>query len=970
MQGPRLTCWRLRVSPMVPFALALGLVAIGSQAAAQSLASGSLSGRVSDESGATMPGVTVTLTSPALQLPQLLATTAADGAYRFVDLPPGLYRIRYELSGFTTVVREEVRLNVGFAARIDITLKVGSLEESVTVSGQSPVIDVTTTSGSTNFTKETLQTIPTTRSMWQVLAMAPGVRPAGTPDVGGSQLGLQQGYKNYGTSGQVTPQLEGINTRQAEGSAGFFYDYAALEEAQVKAVGNEAEVALPGTNWIAIVKSGGNDFHGGYFASGDHSKLQGHNLDDALRAQGITTGSSLRYVWDLGGDLGGRVVRDTLWFYGALRDQKRSNNVIGYIQDAGTDKRYGTGDDVPGYIDLSLTNQTAKGTYQASKSYKVVGFYQRNLKYEPQSTADRFTPFEATYDYSFPTRATKGELQATPTDRMLFNVLFGRQWYDADRYPQPGTDVPGNPRRMDRETGFVTGPNPTQLRPRSRWQSTGSVSLFPEAFLGGTHSFKLGYQLYFEKVGTAWPNMKSGDYLLVYDKVSGVSHQPVEIQTLNHPILSPSGLERQGSLYVQDKWTVRRLTFNMGLRWDRYHAFVGEQTKVAGTFGNAGDFPTVDVVTWKSIAPRIGTSWDVAGNGKTVVKATYGLFNWAPTEDFAGNFNQNTLTTTTYRWRDADGNNDYTPGEVNLNVSGADFITVAGATNNLVNPDLREALTHEVSLGVERELMANFSVRALYVYKVNRDQNSSVNILRPYSAYNIPITRRDPGPDGVLNTQDDGGRVTFYDYDAAFRGGRFVQTQWVNRPDGRDDLYNSLEVTLNKRMSKRWDALASFGATRSHRFIVGNPQSPNDEFFPLDETWDWQFKLIGSYQFPRGITASTFFQSLAGDPLQRTYLFRATDPDGGTPLRQLTTATLPLEAFGARRKPTLNTLNLRAAKRFSLPRNQRLQVDFDLFNALNQNSATTISTVSGPTFGAISVIVPPRIARVGVTYGF
>jgi hypothetical protein len=969
---PQTTCssqWRLHAARLACGLLTYVLLGV-SPARAQSVGSGSISGRVTDETGATMPGVAVTVTSPALQLPQVLSTTTADGTYRFVDLPPGLYRIRYELSGFNAVVREDIRLNVGFAARIDISMKIGTLEESVTVSGQGPVIDVTTTSGSTNFTKETLETIPTTRSMWQVLAMAPGVRPAGTPDVGGSQLGVQQGYKNYGTTGQVTPQLEGINTRQSDSTAGFFYDYAALEEAQVKAVGNEAEVALPGTNWIAIVKSGGNDFHGAYFASGDHSRLQSDNIDDALRAQGINTGSSLRYVWDLGGDLGGRVIRDRLWFYGALRDQARANNVIGYLRDAGPDKRYGTADDTPGFTELSLTNQTAKGTYQASKSYKLVGFYQRNLKYEPQSDASRFVPFESTYDYAFPTRATKGELQATPSDRLLFNVLFGRQWYDANRYPQSGTDVPGNPRRMDRETGFITGPNPTQLRPRSRWQSTGSVSMFPRGSFAGTHSIKAGYQLYFEKVGTAWPNMASGDYLLVYDRVNGVSHQPVEIQTLNHPILSPSGLERQGSLYVQDRWTVNRVTLNLGLRWDRYHAFVGEQTKVKGVFGNEGVFPQVDVVTWKSVAPRAGMSWDVAGNGKSVVKATYGLFNWAPTEDFAGNFNQNTLTTTIYRWRDVDGNNDYTPGEVNLNINGSDFLSVTGATNNVINPNIREPRTHEVSLGLERELMANFSARLLYVYKKVLDQNSSVNVLRPYSAYNIPITRRDPGPDGVLGNADDAGRVTFYDYDPAFRGSQFVQTQWVNRPDGHDDAFSSVEMTLNKRMSKRWDALASFGATRNHRWIVGNPQSPNDEFFPLDETWDWQFKLIGSYQLPYGVTASTFFQSLAGDPLQRTYVFRAADPDGGTPLRQVATVTLPLEQFGARRKPTLNTLNLRASKRWSFRRSQRFQVDFDLFNALNQNSATTISTVSGPTFGAISVIVPPRIARFGVTYGF
>ncbi len=391
-----------------------------------------IEGRVTDETDALLPGVTVSISSPALQLRQLVDVTEADGQFKFVDIPIGIYRVQYALSGFTTVVREDIRLNSGFVARLDTTMKVGAVEESVTVSGQSPVVDLATTAGITNFTKEMLQTVPNTRSMWQVLAMAPGVRPAGTPDVGGSQLGIQQGYKNYGTTGQVTPQLEGINTRQASGTAGFFYDYAALEEAQVKAVGNDAEVALPGTNWVAIVKSGGNQFRGQYFFSGEHSSMQSNNIDDALRADGVTTGNALRYVSDLGADLGGRIVRDKLWFYGALRDQRRQNEVIGFADAPGPDGRYGTADDVQGFQDLVLTNQTIKGTYQTTPKYKLIGFFQRNLKDEPQSTASRTVPLEATYDYDFPTNATKGELQATPTSRLLLNFVGGRQWYDAN----------------------------------------------------------------------------------------------------------------------------------------------------------------------------------------------------------------------------------------------------------------------------------------------------------------------------------------------------------------------------------------------------------------------------------------------------------------------------------------------------------------------------------------------------------
>ncbi len=933
------------------------LLFIGS--ASGQVGTATIEGRVTDETHATLPGVTVTVSSPALQLRQLVDLTEGDGQFQFVDIPIGVYRVQYSLSGFTTVIREDVRLNSGFVARLDATMKVGAVEESVTVSGQSPVVDLATTAGVTNFTKEMLQTVPNTRSMWQVLAMAPGVRPAGTPDVGGSQMGIQQGYKNYGTTGQVTPQLEGINTRQASGTAGFFYDYAALEEAQVKAVGNDAEVALPGTNWVAIVKSGGNQFHGQYFFSGEHSSMQSNNIDAALRADGVTTGNALRYMTDAGADLGGRIVRDKLWFYGALRDQRRQNEVIGYADAPGPDGRYGTSDDVQGFQDLILTNQTIKGTYQATSKYKLIGFYQRNLKDEPQSTASRTVPLEATYDYDFPTNATKGELQATPTSRLLLNFVGGRQWYDANRYPQAGTDVPGNPRRFDRLTGILTGPNPVQLRPRSRWQTTGTMTYLPESLFGGDHSLKAGYQLFWESVGTAWPTTPSGDYRLVYD---GTPSRPAELEAYNNPVLSPVNKETQSSAFVQDRWNLGRFTVNMGVRFDQYHAFVDEQVKEQGTFGTSGSLPYVDVLTWRSVVPRFGVAWDASNDGKTVVKATYGLFSHVMTEDFSGDYNKNTRVTYRYRWADPDGNNDYTPGEVNLALNNNPaFLGVTGATNNILNPDLQQPVTHEVSLGLERELMANFSAKVLYVFKRQNNLYETENILRPYSAWNVPVTRPDPGPDGVVGTADDAGPVTFYDFAAAYAGAAFVGNSPLNTAEDRDERFDTIELTLNKRMSSKWDLLASYSATKNHRWISAIPGSPNDEFFPLDETWDRQFKLVGTYRFPLDVYTSVFYQYLDGDPLQRTYIFRSV-PQAGT-------VTLRLEPFGASREPGLNVLNLRVAKRLSFG-TKRVDFDVDLFNALNGNSATAITTASGPTFGDVTVIVPPRVLRLGVTFAF
>lgn len=947
--------------------LVLLLFASASTASAQSVASGAIQGRLVDENGAALPGVTVTLTSPALQMPQLTTTSDGEGAYRFIDLPAGTYAVKYELAGFQVVVREGLRLNVGFVAKVDVTMKLGGLQETITVSGQTPVVDASTTTGSTNFTKETLAAIPTTKSMWQILAMTPGVRMT-DHDVGGSKIGQQIDYRNYGTFGQVTPMIEGINTRQDTTRAGFYYDYNALEEAQVKAVAADAEVALPGTTWVAVVKSGGNDFHGSGAIAGESSALQSNNIDDALRAQGISAANSTKWITDSSADLGGRIIMDKLWFYTAWHDQRRHSNLLGFVKAPGPDGVYLTGDDVPAVAIASLTNQTVKLSYQPSAAYRVIGFYQRNAKFDNADAADRFHPLEAAPVLNFVPRAAKIELQGSPSKSVLINVLGGRQYYLSARDPQPGSDRPGNPSRLFRETGLFTGPAEPLHRPRERWQTTGSVSVFPNGTFLGHHALKAGYTVYYERMGREYVNKQAGNYLLVYDKVGQISSQPVEIQTFNYPIQAVKNRMAEFSGYVKDSWTIARLTANIGVRLERYHSFIGAQTKEQGQFGSAGTFDPIDVLTWVSAAPRVGLAYDVTGNGKTVVKATYGWFNHTMGDDYAEPYNRNGLVTTTYRWRDPDGNNDYTPGEVNLDTNGPDFLGISGSANNINNTALRQPITHELSAAFERELMPNFGARLLYVYKRQVRLFDTVNVLRPYSAFNIPIRRRDPGPDGVLNTADDGGFVTIDDYDAAYRGTRFVGNERLNA--GAPDSYNNIEATINKRTSHNWDAIASFLATKNHRQLKLIPESPNDEPFRVDTTWDWQFKAEGSYHLPKNARVAFFYEHYSGKALQRTYVFRSADPDSGTPLRQLSTVTLRLEPLGARRLPQQKLLNFRLSKFIELGRGRKFTIDADLFNALNSNVALDAVPASGPSFGKITSIVPPRIGRLGVTFSF
>jgi hypothetical protein len=246
---------------------------------------------------------------------------------------------------------------------------------------------------------------------------------------------------------------------------------------------------------------------------------------------------------------------------------------------------------------------------------------------------------------------------------------------------------------------------------------------------------------------------------------------------------------------------------------------------------------------------------------------------------------------------------------------------------------------------------------------------SSINIKRPYSAYDIPLNRRDPGPDGVLNNADDGGTVTIYDYNAAYRGAAFVGNQQFNRPSDRSDVFHTVEFTLNRRSVGRWGGSTSFSATKNHRYLVGIPSSPNDDYFPIDERWTWGYKVSGSYRFPYDISFSGVFDVQPGLLGQRTNIFRATDPDGGPPLRQLSTVTLRLEPYGEQVGPMRPSANLRLSKFIQLKKGQ-LQLSIDALNAFNTNAFWAMTFASGPTFGYGTAFTSPRALQFGVAYEF
>ena len=947
-------------------------------AIAQSVSSGTIEGTVKDESGSVLPGVTVTIASPQLQVGKLVQASDSAGSYRFVDLPAGTYQLKAELTGFSTSVRDDLRLTVGFTARVDLTLKLGAVEEAVTVSGQSPVVDVTSTAASVAFTKEVLDTIPRGRDMQNIFAMAPGVTQA-VADVGGSTMAQRQNLSSYGVLSQPKLQVEGMNiTMGADLNTAIYFNDSTLEEVQIRTSGNDAEVSVPGISMVAIMKSGGNTFHGTYQVSAESPTAQADNLDSALRAQGLTATSPLKKFYDVSADLGGRIVRDRLWFYGAYGRQAKTEGVLGFASGPGPDGRYLTADDPLANSDTSLSQVSAKLSFQLTKNNRLVYAWQRGTKAQPQNNAGRFTPLESTRDYVNPTAIQKVELQSMLNPRALVNAVAGYSGYVTDYDAARSYARADAPPRQDLATTLNTGSAPLhQNKTRDRFQTDDSISFFPDRSFAGRHELKAGFSMYLDKSSDGYLNNLACNCILYSDTIGGVAGTPSQIRIYNTPVV-PQDHENIYAVYLKDSWRpTSRLTVNLGVRWERQHSFLPPQSYDGArdwpTVFPAGSFPEIDVQTLSRVVPRTGIAWDVGG--KAVVKATFGLYNYILGDTYADAFNRNATANAVFNWHDLNGDRLYQPGEVNLDLNSSDFKSITAASNQILNPNLKMPDIWETTVSLERELAANTGLRVMYVHKlvsgsiVNSTNNSvTINTLRPFGAWSVPITRRDPGPDGVLGTADDAGSVTLYDYTAAYRGAAFVNSQIVNGTNA--DRYDSIEGTLTKRFSSRWTGQVSYFAVKNHRWIASVFNSPNDQFFPLDETWTWAGNVSGSYRLPGDVTISGFLQSKTGVLGQRTYIFRQADPDGGPSIAQNGNTTIRLEPYGSQRLSAQNILNLRGSKAFALGGGRQFEVDLDVFNVLNAATPTGANFQSGPSFGFVTGVIPARIARLGGRFKF
>ena len=728
---------------------------------------GSISGQVADDVGGALPGVTVNATSPA-QIGTLTAITNEEGIYRFPSVPPGEYKLEFALPGFKTLVRDGIRVTLGFNSAVSISLGVASVQETVTVSGESPVVDTSATRLQTNYDQQALASLPNARDMWSLLGATPSIT-LNRVDVGGSTAGTQTTYFAYGYSGQNRPLIEGINTTEGTAAAGFYLDYGSFAEVFIGAAANSAEMPNPGVITQFVGKSGGSKLTASLYYDYETEDIQSRNLapDQTIPSAGATIrpdGNRLSSYKNLNVSVGGPMLKDKLWGYFAYLNQQNSVAAppAGSILD-GTP------------FNTKLFNYTGKATYQLGQNNKFVGYLQHGTKQQPNRTdssnrlgAPVHILGDSTVLQDSPSWVYKAEWNGTINQNLFAEFRAGQFGYNF------GLDSNTTDTRYESLTTneILGGGRAWELR-RRRNQYTGALSYFKDSFAGGSHTFKFGGEYLDEKGQTLWNQYYT-------DNV---------IHFVNGSLLTGPGPATPAAVRLAnnvDSWSalattsffVDRLVENQPA-----HPEPGGQIRSlprvaarAGAGGGALRADRADVcrgVRRGHVQSPRSASWSDLRSLWRWEDGTEGQLGplLLQSRRQPGGLGQPEHREPVPDWSWNDLNNDrvYQAGE-----EGVLQTRFGGVANAAIDPNLENAYTDEASVFVERAVMSDLGVRVGFVWKKDKNGWQQVNTQRPLSAFNVPVTVIDPGPDGAVGTTADNGAFTFLnldDHDAGFEPG-------------------------------------------------------------------------------------------------------------------------------------------------------------------------------------------------------
>ena len=671
---------------------------------------GSISGEVKDEQGGVLPGVTVTATSPAAIGTQTAVTNEA-GIYRFPAVPPGEYALTYELAGFGPVTRDGIRITLGFNAQVNVTLRVASLQETVTVSGESPVIDTTATRLQTNFDQQQLASLPNARDMWSLLATTPSV-VLNRVDVGGATMGTQTTYFAYGYSGQNRPLIEGINTTEGTAAAGFYLDYGSFEEVFIGAAGNSAEMPSPGVLTQFVGKSGSNQLGASLYFDIEDESIQSRNLsadqivpNTAIRADG----NRLASYKNLNVGVGGPVLRDKIW---ARFDYLNQRNSVA-APPSGSFL-----DGTP--FNTKLFNYTGKVSYQMNQNNKFIAYLQHGTKQQPNRTDINTggAPIHITADSTTlqdsPSWVYKGEWNGTIGQNMFAEVprRAVRLQLRADQQhhrhplrvarPQPGAgrrprlDEQAPPQPVHRRGELLQGQLPRRLaQPQVRRR-------VPRR--DGQHHLEPGLRRQRDPLRERRPHRPA----------LGGHAGP------GAPLLQLRQQERARTRPASSSPTrgrIKRMTINVGLRYDRYNAGLPEQSLPAGRFTGAVDY--AERSGHREVQPhRAAHRRHLRPAGRRQARCSRPTTAASPSTPASTWPTRSARTprtsTEVWPWQDLDGDRIFDDNEKVGTVPTQKF---GGVANTFLADDLENSYTDEASAFVERPVITDLGVRVGFVWK-------------------------------------------------------------------------------------------------------------------------------------------------------------------------------------------------------------------------------------------------------------
>ncbi|MBS1816766.1 MAG: TonB-dependent receptor [Acidobacteria bacterium] len=986
---------RQRILGLAAAALAW-LVLLPAVAHAQS----AIVGVVKDTSGAVLPGVTVEAASDALIEKTRSVVTDGNGQYRIVDLRPGVYSVTFALEGFQSFKRDGLELPAQFTMTINADMKVGALEETLTVTGDAPTVDVQTAVHTQVLNREAIDAIPTGRTIQGMGQLIVGVS-LNLPDTGGARAMQQTYMSTHGMStANNTIMIDGmiVNGLQSDGAVQSYFNDAMNQEVSYQTSGIGAETSSGGVRLNMIPREGGNRFNGDFKTAYRPHQWQGSNLTDRLVAQNLKTGNGIDRIIDATVAQGGPIKKDKVWFFVSARYFSVNNFIA--------DTQFKDGS--RGVDDQFIRSALARVTWQVTPKWKF-GAYQDEIdKYRGHDMQSKYEPETAAIQWFSPAYHTnQAKLTGTLTPRLLVEGGFSSNLeYYTNSY-RPGVEQPRWTDAWYATTGMseadlgglkraATGQN-TQSPARYNWQT--SIS-----YVTGAHNLKTGIQ--YQRGTFSHTVDANGDLYQVYrSSATGIPYTRPDTVVIRNTPLARYGerLNYDVGIFVQDTFTMKRLTMTAGIRYEWLEASVMASKSPAGRFVPARSFDEVPAVPkWHDPAPRFSAVYDVFGNAKTALKYSLNRYNQARTTGIASLYNPFQSQTAALAWTDVNGDNIAQGQLYNADGSRAPACTYpsVGCEINfnslpsnfgVASPNEYGAYprTWNLEQGVEiqHELLPRLSLTGSWFTGQFHNLTRTINQSWLYTGSD-PTQNPNYTPMTIYNAVT-GQPITVYARTAAAQAlpTRNLDT---NDPD-RKRTYNAFNLEFRARLGRGSQLFGGFAFERQLETICAAADNPNALLF-CDDTqndipFSKQFKIAGNYPLPYGIQLSGSFQSnqgpsgTAGSPTTSQYMAitrgvtrypsncPAPCPAGSVILPstfQPATLSVPLIAPAAYFNERINQLDLKVSKTFKVTR-FTVTPQFEMFNVNNSDAIISYVTnnVLSSSYRYANSVMQPRMLGVG-----